>query len=136
MLLTNLQAGLSTEPDGMYISYEALKSGRAVLEDAEESLEVVGVPDMVLEVVSRTSRKKDTVVLRDLYHRAGIREYWVADSRATNFSFDILQHEQATYEPAPVGQDGWVTWRVFGRTFRLVRETDPLGMPDFRLEAK
>lgn len=136
MLLTHIETGLSTEPDGMYLSYETLKSGRAVLEDAEESLEVVGVPDMVLEVVSRTSRKKDTVVLRDLYHRAGVLEYWVADSRAKSFAFDILRRERATYEPVPVDPDGWITSGVFGRAFRLIRGTDPLGMPDFRLETK
>src|SRR5687767_3793242 len=29
MLLTNLEAGFSTEPDGMYISYDTLRAGRA-----------------------------------------------------------------------------------------------------------
>lgn len=136
MLLTDVTAGLSTEPDGMYIGYETLKSGRAVLGHEEESLEVLGAPDMVLEVVSGTSLKKDTVVLRELYHRAGIAEYWVADSRAKNFAFDILHRERATYVSAPVEPDGWIASRVFGHAFRLVRDTDPVGMPEFRFEIK
>jgi Uma2 family endonuclease len=136
MLLTNVQAGLSTEPDGMFVSYETLKSGRAVFEDAEESLEAVGIPDMVLEVVSGTSLKKDTVVLRELYARAGIGEYWLADSRSKNFAFQILHFQGLAFAAAPVDQDGWTTSKVFGRSFRLIRETDPVGLPVFRLEAK
>ena len=136
MLLTHVEAGLSTEPDGMFIGYDTLKLGRAVLEDAEESLEVVGVPDMVLEVVSGTSLKKDTVVLRDLYARAGVREYWLADSRAKNFSFELLHLQGSAYVAASGDPDGWADSKVFGRSFRLLRETDPVGLPVFRLEAK
>ena len=106
------------------------------IEDAEESLEVVGVPDMVLEVISRSSFKKDTVVLRKLYARAGVREYWVADSRAHHFSFEILHRRGAGYASAAADRGGWVESRVFGRAFRLLRETDPVGMPEFRFEMK
>jgi Uma2 family endonuclease len=136
MLLTNVEAGLSMEPDGMFVAYETLKSGRAVLEDGEESLELVGVPDMVLEVVSGTSAKKDTVVLRDLYARAGIREYWLADSRAKSFSFQVLRPQEAAYVPVAADPDGWVASDVFGRSFRVLRETDPLGLPIYRREVK
>jgi Uma2 family endonuclease len=136
MLLTHVEKGLSTEPDGMFVSYEALKSGRAALEDGQESLEVVGVPDMVLEVVSGTSRKKDTVVLRELYARAGVREYWLADSRAKYFSFEILHLQGTAYVAVAADRDGWAASNVFGRSFRMVRDTDPVGLAVFRLEAK
>ena len=136
MLLTNVGAGLSTEPDGMFVGYDTLKSGNAVLEDAEESLEVIGVADVVLEVVSGTSVKKDTVVLRELYARAGVREVWLADSRAKNFSFEILHLRAAAYVSAPADPAGWVESKVFGRWFRLLRETDQVGLPVFRLEVK
>ena len=136
MLLTNLKAGLSTEPDGMYISYATLKSGRAVLEEGEESLEVLGSPDVVLEVVSGTSVKKDTVVLRKLYARGGVPEYWIADSRPNSFSFEILQRQGAGYASAAADRGGWLESKVFGRSFRLVRETDQVGLPVFRLETK
>jgi Uma2 family endonuclease len=136
VLLTNLDVGLSTEPDGMFISYEAIKSGRAILEDAEESLEVLGVPDMVLEVVSGTSIRKDTVVLRRFYALAGIREYWLADSRIQSFSFEILHRRGKGYAAAAVERGGWIESRVFGRSFRLVRELDEVGMAVFRLENK
>src|SRR5437773_1272314 len=49
MLLTNLEARLSTEPDGMFVSWEALQSGRIILEEGEEESELQGTPDMALE---------------------------------------------------------------------------------------
>ena len=134
MLLTNVEVGLSTEPDGMFIAYDTLRAGRAVLEEGEDSLEVVGVPDVVLEVVSGTSVKKDTIILRDLYARAGVREYWLADSRAKSFSFEILHRQGVAYVSAPVDPGGWAASAVFGRSFRLLRETDPVGLPVLRLE--
>src|SRR4051812_36541756 len=63
MLLTHLEVLLSTEPDGMFISNEALETGRAMLIDGQDSLEIIGNPDMVLEVVIKTSVRKDTVIL-------------------------------------------------------------------------
>ena len=85
MLLTILQAGLSTEPDGMFVSFAAQKQARAQLKQGDRSLEVTGSPEMVLEVVSQTSVQKDTVVLRELYWRAGIQEYWLVDPPVTTW---------------------------------------------------
>src|SRR5207245_349957 len=77
MLVRNTEADLSTEPDGIFVSYEALRSGRVVRVQGKKPgcwiLE--GTPEMVLEVVSATSVEKDTVELRELYWQAGIPEY-------------------------------------------------------------
>src|SRR5690349_1557307 len=40
MLLTHEAAGLSTEPDGMFVSEAAIRSRRAVLQGGEDALEV------------------------------------------------------------------------------------------------
>jgi Uma2 family endonuclease len=40
---------------------------------------VAGVPDLVVEVVSEYSRRRDEVVRRALYARYGVGEYWVVD---------------------------------------------------------
>src|SRR5688500_1214187 len=55
MVLTNLEVLLSSEPDGMFVADASLRSGRVALEEGDESLEVMGTPDMVLEVVSKTT---------------------------------------------------------------------------------
>lgn len=38
-----------------------------------------GVPELVIEIVSETSRKTDEIIKRKLYERHGVSEYWVID---------------------------------------------------------
>jgi len=40
---------------------------------------VQGAPDLVIEILSELSRKKDEVTKRKLYERFGVQEYWVVD---------------------------------------------------------
>ena len=135
MLLTNLDAGLSTEPDGMFLSYESLRESRVRLEEGEDSPEVEGSPDMVLEVVSPSSREKDTVVLRDLYWRAGVREYWLVQLGREEVSLDVLRHGPKGYV-AMRKQGVWVKSAVFGKSFRLDQRTDPVGHAVYTLAVR
>jgi Uma2 family endonuclease len=137
MLLSNVETGLSTEPDGMFVSYDALNRGRAVLVPGvgEDFSEVEGAPDWVLEVVSRASVEKDTETLPDLYRRSGIREYWLVDARSDREapSLQVLRLTKRGYVRAPVA-GGFQRSAVFGRSFRLVTGRDRLGHPRYRLE--
>ena len=40
-----------------------------------------GAPDLVVEVLSPSTRKKDMTIKLDKYANAGVREYWVIDSK-------------------------------------------------------
>ena len=40
---------------------------------------IYGVPDMVVEVLSRSTRKKDLTIKKDIYESNGVKEYWVID---------------------------------------------------------
>lgn len=40
---------------------------------------VHGAPDMVVEVLSYSTRKKDLTVKKDTYEAQGVREYWIID---------------------------------------------------------
>jgi Uma2 family endonuclease len=135
MLLTNPDAQLSTEPDAMFVSWETLRTGEVVLDEGLDTLEVLGTPDMVLEVISPTSVQKDTVVLRDLYEQAGIPEYWLVDSRQELVEFTIL-HRTARGYAATRKQAGWLKSRMFGKSFRLTQQVDPGGNEAYNLEVR
>jgi Uma2 family endonuclease len=134
VLLSNADADLSTEPDGMFVSYESLRSGRLRgVEGAEQGYrEMQGSPDMVLEVVSWSSVQKDTVRLRNLYWRAGVTEYWLVDAREDDPRFDILRRGRKGFVVTR-RQGSWLPSSVFGASFQLTRGTDPVGDPLFTL---
>ncbi len=58
-----------------------------------------GVPTLAVEVLSRSTRRKDMIKKLDLYMQTGVKEYWVADpdkKEITVYNFekyDIADHE-------------------------------------------
>ncbi len=40
---------------------------------------IMGVPDLVVEILSASSRKTDEVIKRRLYEQYGVKEYWIID---------------------------------------------------------
>lgn len=135
--LSHTAADLSVKPDGVFVAHATLESGRVrLVEGMEEGfLELEGAPDMVLEVVSRRSVRKDTVELRQAYAEAGIPEYWLIDARSDPLSFEILRlgpHGYAAIQP----RQGWRRSSVFGKHFRLLQRSSPRGHPDYMLEMR
>src|SRR5262249_12109278 len=97
--------------------------------------EVEGTPDWMLEIVSDSSVQKDTQQLREAYHRAGIPEYWLVDARGDDVAFQILYRRKNGYAAAPL-KDSWQGSRVFGGSFRLVRQQDEFGLWEYTLEVR
>jgi Uma2 family endonuclease len=137
MFLANVAADIGGNPDATFISNAALDAKRVRLVEGKKGgyVEVEGSPDMVLEVVSASSVRKDTVVLRQAYWEAGAREYWLVDARREPLTFDILRHTAQGYKQARK-QDGWLKSAVFGKSFRLMHQLDKRGLPEFTLEAR
>jgi Uma2 family endonuclease len=135
MLLTNRSAGLSCEPDAMFVSTNRLDSGRVALKQGEKSMEITGAPDMALEVVSASSVEKDLVDAITLYAKAGIREYWIVDATNESPELVIMRLAGGKYVAARK-RDGWVASKVFGRSFRLTRKKAPKDISQFTLEFK
>jgi Uma2 family endonuclease len=46
------------------------------------SANVAGAPDLVIEVLSPSTRRRDEVLKRDLYEARGVAEYWLIDPEA------------------------------------------------------
>ena len=59
------------EPDLLYVSRER--------SDVLTAKNIQGAPDLVIEILSRGTRRIDIGVKRDAYKRFGIAEYWVVD---------------------------------------------------------
>jgi Uma2 family endonuclease len=77
------------EPDLLYVS-----NARAA--EVLTALHVAGVPELVIEIGSPGTRKRDQTLKRRLYERTGVTEYWIVDPdldvirvyRRTNKNFD------------------------------------------------
>ncbi|HEY5452695.1 MAG TPA: Uma2 family endonuclease [Polyangia bacterium] len=129
-LFTNVPARVSTEPDFLFVSWSASETGRVTLsrrrQRQEEFIEIVGTPDMVLEVLSDSSVRKDRKRLKVAYESARIPEYWLVDARGEGISFEILMLEGDAYRPsAPPDQPQ--TSRVLGARFQLRRARNRVG---------
>lgn len=139
-LITNVRAGFSTEPDVTFASWDTLRTKRLrpvpLPDDPDDAKELEGTPDLIVEIVSPSSRKKDTQTLRRLYHRAGVPEYWLVDALGKAIDFRILLHRDDAYQESPADPEGYRRSAVLSRTFRLTRTADPLGDWRYRLEAK
>ena len=59
-------------PDLLYVSNE-----RAA--EVVTAQHVQGVPDIVVEIASPGTRKRDETIKRSLYERAGVSGYWIVD---------------------------------------------------------
>src|SRR5947207_9718543 len=87
------------EPDLLYLS-----NARAA--EVLTPLHAKGVPELVVEIASKGTRKRDETIKRRLYERVGVSEYWVVDPAID--AIRIYRRED----------DG------FGRPIELSREAD------------
>ena len=79
----------SVEPDLQCVSKERAH----ILSDW-----VRGAPDLVVEVASTSTRKRDLTIKRDVYARWGVREYWFVDPNANSVRVYRESKEGRTFE--------------------------------------
>jgi Uma2 family endonuclease len=84
MVLTNTRA---TQPDVVFISNERLHIIKTRL---------MGAADLVAEVISPDSRRRDRIDKRDLYEQHGVREYWIIDPEAG--TVEVLHLARGEYQ--------------------------------------
>ena len=60
------------EPDVLYLSNERARQSLT-------AANVQGVPELVIEIGSPSTRKRDETIKRRLYEREGVSEYWFVD---------------------------------------------------------
>jgi len=57
---------------------------------------IAGAPDFVVEILSRSTRKRDITVKLHTYEKFGVKEYWVIDPRGE--SIDVYLLKDGKYE--------------------------------------
>lgn len=65
-----------------------LKSNEKILAGRKN---IYGAPDMVVEVLSHSTRKKDLTIKKDTYEAQGVKEYWIIDPRAKSVMVFLLR---------------------------------------------
>jgi Uma2 family endonuclease len=139
--VSSVEAGLSAEPDVVFLSHATLESGRARLVPKSGSepgryVELEGAPDLIVEIVSDHSVAKDTRRLPKAYFEAGVCEFWLADARGAELIFQIHRRGESGYEVVSADADGYQMSAVFECGFRLDSRRDAKGNWTFDLLAK
>lgn len=134
-------ADLSAEPDVVFVSESSLDSGRVRLVPkagggADRYVELEGPPDLIIEIVSDASVRKDTERLPSAYHRAGVAEFWLIDARGEDLVFRIHRRGTSGYEPAQADAEGYQHCPVLDRRYRLERSRNARGRVVFDLKEK
>ncbi len=74
------------QPDIIFISKE--KSG-IITHDG-----IMGVPDMIIEIISPTSIIRDRIEKKNLYERMAVQEYWLVDPQYEAIEIYTLQNNR------------------------------------------
>ena len=77
-------------------------------EDKVRNRLIYGAPDLIFEVMSDSTRKKDMSVKLNKYWSSGVREYWMVDIEnrkviVYDFQHDDLDHQYTFDDKVPVG---------------------------------
>jgi Uma2 family endonuclease len=91
-------------PDLLYLSNE--RAGFLTSKNLQ------GPPDLVIEILSPSTKYRDLRLKRDLYERVGVREYWIVDPDREVVK--IYRHRDGSFEPAiSLARPGVVTTSLF-----------------------
>ncbi len=80
---------VALQPDIIFISKERMHIIKEKYID--------GVPDLVVEIISKGTKKRDTKVKKAIYKRFGVKEYWIVNPFDKSIEVYILS-EEGDYE--------------------------------------
>lgn len=132
---------LAAEPDIVVALDSSMESGQVrpvpSLKRPGSFRALEGTPDVVVEIVSDSSVKKDQASRPPLYARAGIPELWLIDARHEDLRFVIHTLRDGEYMTVPSDAEGWTPSPRLDCSFRLLRWRRPgLGTWRYKLESK
>ena len=77
---------------------------------------IYGAPDLIIEVLSPSTRRKDMTVKLSKYSTAGVREYWLVDPDRKKIVVYDLENEEI---PQVYGREAQVPVGIFGGKCRI-----------------
>lgn len=134
------EAQISVEPDIVLVSHAALETKRVRLtrptRGGDDFFEITGGPDLVVEIVSQSSVRKDTVRLLKAYYEAGVKEYWIIDARSNSLRFDIMARGTRKFAKRRTDEDGYIRSSVLDQKVRLTRTRMSQGYASYTFRMK
>lgn len=136
--ISSVPGDVSAEPDVVVITHAAFDEGRAKLVpkatgEPDRFVELEGAPDLVVEIVSDSSVKKDTQRLPAAYFAAGVRENWLIDARGAELAFTIHGRGADAFAPTAPDADGYQRSDVLDAAYDLQRSRHARGHWVYRL---
>ena len=83
VVLTDPEGVNIIQPDIIFVSRER--------EHIISSSNIQGAPDLIVEILSPSTGRRDRTTKRDLYARHGVGEYWIADPEAQTVTVMLLK---------------------------------------------
>jgi Uma2 family endonuclease len=123
-------ANLSAEPDVVVVTHEAIGEGRVRLAPSRTGkrrryVEIEGAPDLIVEVLSDASVRKDTERLFRQYFIAGVREYWIVDARGSELELTIHRRGARGFVRVPSDREGFRRSAVMNVRYLFERTDGP-----------
>ena len=84
------------QPDLVFVS-----NARASIVDDREG--ILGVPDLVVEIISPSSMRLDRVVKKELYEAFAVPEYWLIDPK--NDAIEVFAFQNGRYKSVAFAND-------------------------------
>ena len=72
-----------------------------------------GAPEMIIEIISPSSIKKDRFVKFNLYEKAGVKEYWIVEPDQKLVSVFLFQKNEKFSRPEMYTDEDGITVSIF-----------------------
>jgi Uma2 family endonuclease len=133
MRWSSIAGDVSSEPDTLLVRYDSLRSGKVTLVpspggEPHECNELEGPVELIVEIVSDETVRRDTQRLPPAYFAAGVDEFWLVDVRPESFLFQIHRRGKTKWKPAATRPDGSQHSTVLDRWYRLEQHAEPAGV--------
>ena len=101
----HLPDGSLFKPDFMFISKDS-----GTITPKNISGTVYGVPEMVAEVLSKSTWRNDVTIKKSVYEKNGVKEYWIIDPWKNSISVYLLRDEKFELDDEYIYYDE-IEWR-------------------------